>query len=60
MSGSRLSFIALIVLALVVTACGDTPPPSEGVSQEPAASLDVEPAESEARGTPPDMGMTYT
>ena len=56
MSGSRLSFIALIVLALVVTACGDTPPPSEGVSQEPAASLDVapeseepeEPAESEA------------
>lgn len=48
MSGSRLSFMALIVLALVVTACGDTPPPSEGVSQEPAASLDVEPAESEA------------
>jgi len=48
MSGSRLSFIALIVLALVVTACGDTPPASEGVSQEPAASLDVDPAESEA------------
>jgi general L-amino acid transport system substrate-binding protein len=45
MSGSRLSFIALIVLALVVTACGDTPPPSEGVSQEPAASLDVDPGE---------------
>jgi general L-amino acid transport system substrate-binding protein len=45
MSGSRLSFIALIVLALVVTACGDTPPPSEGVSQEPEASLDVDPGE---------------
>jgi general L-amino acid transport system substrate-binding protein len=47
MSGSRLSFIALIVLALVVTACGDTPPPSEGVSQEPAASLDVAPESEE-------------
>jgi general L-amino acid transport system substrate-binding protein len=44
MSGSRLSFIALIVLALVVTACGDTPPPSDAVSQEPGASLDVDPA----------------
>jgi general L-amino acid transport system substrate-binding protein len=44
MSGSRLSFIALIVLALVVTACGDTPPPSDAVSQEPSASLDVDPA----------------
>ena len=51
MSGSRLSFIALIVLALVVTACGDTPPPSEGVSQEPEASLDVAP-ESEAPEEP--------
>jgi general L-amino acid transport system substrate-binding protein len=45
MSGSRLSFIALIVLALVVTACGDTPPPSDAVSQEPGASLDVDPGE---------------
>jgi general L-amino acid transport system substrate-binding protein len=44
MSGSRLSFIALIVLALVVTACGDTPPPSDAVSQAPGASLDVDPA----------------
>ncbi len=56
MSGSRLSFIALIVLALVVTACGDTPPPSDGVSQEPAASLNPgesqEPAESEAPEQP--------
>ena len=51
MSGSRLSFIALIVLALVVTACGDTPPPSEAVSQEPEASLDVAP-ESEAPEEP--------
>jgi len=51
MFGSRLSFIALIVLALVVTACGDTPPPSEGVSQEPEASLDVAP-ESEAPEEP--------
>ena len=47
MSGSRLSFIALIVLALVVTACGDTPPPTDAVSQEPGASLDVDPAASE-------------
>jgi len=48
MSGSRLSFIALIVLALVVTACGDTPPPSDAVSQAPGASLDVDPAPDES------------
>jgi general L-amino acid transport system substrate-binding protein len=45
MSRLRLSFIALIVLALVVTACGDTPP-DDTASAEPAASLDLDPPES--------------
>jgi general L-amino acid transport system substrate-binding protein len=42
MTRSRLSLIALIVLALVATACGDTPPPDDGAtSEEPVASIDT-------------------
>jgi len=50
MSRLRLSFIALIVLALVVTACGDTPPTDDTASEEPAASLDLDPTESAEPG----------
>jgi general L-amino acid transport system substrate-binding protein len=46
MSRSRLSIIMLMVLALVVTACGETDPPgSPGDSADPGASL---PATSDA------------
>ncbi|MCA1570958.1 MAG: transporter substrate-binding domain-containing protein [Chloroflexi bacterium] len=49
------SIIALVILALVATACGDTPPPTTDASQpagesEPASS---EPAESEPASSEP-------
>ena len=45
-----LSIISLVVLALVMTACGDTPPPS--ASAEPDAS-GASPAESSAESEAP-------
>jgi len=50
-----MSIIALVILALVATACGDTPPPTTDASQpagesEPATS---EPAESEPASSEP-------
>ncbi len=45
-----LSIISLVVLALVMTACGDTPPPSS--SAEPDAS-GASPAESSAESEAP-------
>ncbi len=50
MSRSGLSIIGLVVLALVMTACGDTPPPS--TSAEPDAS-GASPAESSAESEAP-------
>ena len=45
MSRSILSIIGLVVLALVVTACGDTPPPT---TEPPDASAEESPAETTA------------
>ena len=54
MSRSVLSLIGLVVLALVVTACGDQPPPSEPVASEPAAESPGESAaESPAESAEP-------
>jgi general L-amino acid transport system substrate-binding protein len=55
MTRSGMPVIALIILALVVTACGDTPPPTDtDTSEAPDASVDVAestaPAESQAPG----------
>jgi general L-amino acid transport system substrate-binding protein len=48
MSRSILSLIGVVILALVVTACGDTPPPSGSGSAEPTSAADSPAAESEA------------
>jgi general L-amino acid transport system substrate-binding protein len=46
--------IALIILALVVTACGDTPPPTDtDTSEAPAASVDVAESTAPAESEPP-------
>jgi general L-amino acid transport system substrate-binding protein len=55
MTRSGMPVIALIILALVVTACGDTPPPTDtDTSEAPDASVDVAestaPTESQAPG----------
>ena len=47
MSRSVLSLIGLLLLALVVTACGDTPPPSVPAEESPAAE-ETQAAESPA------------
>src|SRR3990170_3686056 len=46
MSKSVLSIIGLVILALVVTACGDTPPPT--TSEAPGASVEEQPEETTA------------
>jgi general L-amino acid transport system substrate-binding protein len=51
MSRSVLSLIGLLLLALVVTACGDTPPPSVPAEESPAAE-ETEAAESPAEESP--------
>ena len=63
MSRSVLSMIGLVVLALVVTACGDQPPPSASPGDEspaaesPGAESPAEsPAESEPASEPPAAG----
>jgi general L-amino acid transport system substrate-binding protein len=54
MSRSVLSLIGLVVLALVVTACGDQPPPSASPADEsPAESAAESPAESAAESAEP-------
>ena len=58
MTRSGLSAIALLILALVVTACGDQAPSGGAQSEEPAASVDVggseAPAESAAASEEPE------
>ena len=58
MTRSGLSAIALLILALVVTACGDQAPSGDAQSEEPAASVDVggseAPAESAAASEEPE------
>jgi general L-amino acid transport system substrate-binding protein len=59
MTRSGMPVIAMIILALVVTACGDTPPATDtDTSEAPGASVDVAestaPAESEAPGETTD------
>jgi len=54
MSRSVLTLIGLLLLALVVTACGDTPPPSATVEESPAAeesAAEESPAEESAEPT---------
>src|SRR5687768_973894 len=41
MSRSVISIISLVILALVVTACGDTPPPTTDASEAPGASVEA-------------------
>ncbi len=59
MTRSGLPAIALLILALVVTACGDTQPSGSGTaaSEEPVASIDIgasaEPSESAAAASEP-------
>ncbi|MBA2631845.1 MAG: amino acid ABC transporter substrate-binding protein [Chloroflexi bacterium] len=55
MPRSVLSIIGLVVLALVVTACGDTPPPSTTPASESAAESPAEesPAETAAESVTP-------
>jgi general L-amino acid transport system substrate-binding protein len=58
MTRSGMSAIALLILALVVTACGDQAPSGDAQSEEPAASVDVggseAPAESAAASEEPE------
>jgi general L-amino acid transport system substrate-binding protein len=54
MTRSGMPVIALIILALVVTACGDTPPPTDtDTSEAPAASVDVAESTAPAESEPP-------
>ena len=59
MTRSGLPAIALLILALVVTACGDTQPSGSeaATSDEPVASIDIgsseEPSESAAAASEP-------
>ncbi len=54
MTRSGMPVIALIILAFVVTACGDTPPPTDGspASQAPAASTEPGTSEAPAESAP--------
>ena len=60
MTRTGLPAIALLILAFVVTACGDQAPSGGVESEEPEASIDVgaseEPAESAAASEAPDPG----
>ena len=62
MTRSGMPVIALLILALVVTACGDAPPPTDGgqASQDPATSAAPEaseaPEESAAASQPATSG----
>jgi general L-amino acid transport system substrate-binding protein len=54
MTRSGMPVIALIILALVVTACGDTPPPTDtDTSEAPAASVDVAESTAPTESEPP-------
>ncbi|MBA2264002.1 MAG: amino acid ABC transporter substrate-binding protein [Chloroflexi bacterium] len=54
MSRSVLSIIGLVVLALVVTACGDTAPTSPGASADPLASQPAGESPAESVGEEPE------
>ena len=54
MTRSGMPVIAMIILALVVTACGDTPPATDtDTSEAPAASVDVAESTAPAESEPP-------
>ncbi|HUH17181.1 MAG TPA: transporter substrate-binding domain-containing protein, partial [Methylomirabilota bacterium] len=52
----RLSFIGLLVLALVITACGETTPPDETDDGDPAATDDAEATAAPTAAPPPAEG----